>query len=491
MQIASFDYSTKRDKADALILPFWKANQEAVPACSLKEYESLYELPIKNRDFKGSLNEILFLYPSNALEPRLILLGLGSQIEASEENLRKTYAALVKACRNKDILSLNVVMPETDFDTCSSILEGLSLASYTFNHLKSETLKEEPTSEIECVNLISTNSVDLARCHRALVGVKAVNYARDLVNGNADDITPQLLATTALDLANEHTTITTTVFDLARIQEEKMGLLLAVSRGSVRDPVFILVEYKGNPESKDITALVGKGVTYDTGGLNLKPTGSMETMKDDMAGAATVLGTIKAAAELGLKVNLLGVVVSTENAIGPNSYKPGDVFKSHAGKTVEIFNTDAEGRLILADALSYIQQHYTLSRILDFATLTGAILVALGEEAAGLFSNNDQLVKEIEQASYKSAERVWRMPLFPEYKEVLKSSIADIRNCGNRQAGACTAAMFLQQFIIKTPWAHLDIAGTAFISSPKHYHPTTATGFGIRLLIELLRSYET
>ncbi|MGE5196112.1 MAG: leucyl aminopeptidase family protein, partial [Anaerolineae bacterium] len=272
------------------------------------------------------------------------------------------------------------------------------------------------------------------------------------------------------------------------LEQEKMGLILAVNRGSNREPVLIILEYLGDEKSKERTAVIGKGITYDTGGLNIKPTGSMETMKSDMAGAAAVLGLIKAAIATGLKANIIGVIASTENAVGPLSYKPGDVYTSFSGKTVEISNTDAEGRLVLADAISYTQERLKPTRLIDLATLTGGILIALGEEAAGLFSNDDHLASELLAAGENTYERLWRFPLFNEYKEAVKSSIADLKNSGGRKASSITAAMFLQCFVKNIPWAHLDIAGTAYLTDARLYHPTPATGYGVRLLIDFFES---
>jgi len=232
--------------------------------------------------------------------------------------------------------------------------------------------------------------------------------------------------------------------------------------------------------------IVGKGITFDTGGLNLKPTGGMETMKCDMAGAATVLGVIQAASMLGLKVNVTGVIASTENCIDAKSYKPGDVYEGYAGKSVEIGNTDAEGRLVLADALAYTEKNLKPTRIIDLATLTGAVEVALGNEATGLLSNNDALSDLIASCGGITGERVWRLPMYEEYKDQLKSDVADIKSTGGRSAGCITAAVFLHEFVGKTPWVHLDIAGTAFLNDGKRYLPKHATGVGVRLLISLL-----
>jgi len=246
-----------------------------------------------------------------------------------------------------------------------------------------------------------------------------------------------------------------------------MGLLLAVNRGSSQDPAFIILRYQGDRKLKEHTVFLGKGITFDTGGLNIKQTGQMETMKCDMAGAAAVLGLFRAVAGLGMRVNITGVIASTENAIGPLSYKPGDVYTSHSGKTVEIVNTDAEGRLILADALSYATQHLHPTAMIDLATLTGSVVIALGEEVTGLFSNHRKLAKKLSDAGLVSGERLWELPTYPEYKEQLRSSIADLKNSGGRKAGWITAALFLQEFVGDVPWAHLDIAGTAYLSEMK------------------------
>lgn len=311
---------------------------------------------------------------------------------------------------------------------------------------------------------------------------------RDLVNGNADDITPQYLGAVARGLEKTCKHVKTTVLNKKQIEKEKMGLLLAVNRGSFREPAFIIVVYKGNPKSKEKTVLVGKGITFDTGGLDLKPPAGMFTMKSDMAGAAVVLGSIQAASSLGLKVNITGVIASTENSIGSHSYKPGDVYSGFAGKTVEIMDTDAEGRLILADALAYAVDRLKPSRIIDLATLTGAVEVALGDEVSGLMCNNDALADLLVHAGSITGEKVWRLPLYEDYREALKSDIADIKSTGGRGGGCIKAALFLQEFVNKTPWAHLDIAGTAFVNDARRYHPKYATGIGVRLLISFLEN---
>ncbi len=308
---------------------------------------------------------------------------------------------------------------------------------------------------------------------------------RDLVNGNADDVNVDHFKKIAKEFEKQYSHVKTTILDRKALEKEKMGLMLAVGKGAATDPALILLEYQGDPRSKEKIAIVGKGITFDTGGLNLKISG-METMKCDMAGAAVALGIIQAASRLKLKVNLVSALAIAENAIGPNSYKPGDVFCGRNGKTVEITNTDAEGRLVLADAVSYVEDHFAPVQMIDFATLTGGIVIALGEEASGLFSNNDTLARAIERAGERTHERVWRMPLYPEYKEYFKSPIADLKNSGPRKASSASGALFIEQFVKSVPWAHLDIAGTAYLSESGAYHTTLATGVGIRLLVDFL-----
>jgi leucyl aminopeptidase len=485
MQLQSASSFSERPSSDVLVLPFWQG-KKAEPACPMQEFRAFYALSIE--DFKGSEGETLFLYKKHGKESRILLLGLGKKTECGAEVLRKAYAAALKACRKKKLKQISAALPETDGPAAYPATEGLLLANYAFDHLKSS--KEETMPLVQKICLIGITKQTLGQCRTAQTIISAVNFTRDLINGNADDVTPQLLSKTAKELEKDSKAIKTTILDKKAIEKLGMGLLLAVNRGSTRDPAFIIVEYKGNPGSSDLTALVGKGITYDTGGLHLKTSG-METMKEDMSGGAAVLGTIKAAAALGLKVNLVGAIPTTENAIGPDSYKLGDVYRSYSGKTVEITDTDAEGRLVLADAVSYIEDHYKPSRIIDLATLTGGMVVALGDEASGIFSNDDTLAESLIRAGNHTYERLWRLPLFSEYKEGLKSPIADMRNSPPaRKASPIMGGIFIQEYIKKTPWAHLDIAGTAFLSSPRRYHTTNATGMGVRLLIDYLVHHE-
>lgn len=494
------DFSTStslksRKHSDLLVIPFWKGKKSAElaadDATSLKVH---FSPALDSHDFLGKEGDILLIYVSGQPEKRIALLGLGSQETITVEKLRRIYSAVTNMCRKRKIKEINVLSPTcpqlSKDDLIRGVIEGLLLSNYAFNNLKHDSIKDETPVFLERVSLVGVSKQELTIAEKCATVCHAVDIARDLVNGNADDVTPQHLAAVAQGLSKTCKHVKTTVFDKKRIEKEKMGLLLAVNRGSNLDPAFIIIEYKGNPKSSDHTVIVGKGITFDTGGLNLKPTGGMETMKCDMAGAAAALGVIQAASSLELKVNVTAVIATTENSIGSKSYKPGDVYKAYSGKTVEIGNTDAEGRLALADALAYSVDNLKPSRIIDLATLTGAVEIALGNEVTGLFSNNDALADLLIRFGGETNERVWRLPLYEEYKDQLKSDIADIKSTGGRPAGSITAATFLQEFVGKTPWAHLDIAGTAFLSENKRYLPKHATGVGVRLITTLLESLQ-
>lgn len=486
MKLHSAPGLPERDQADLLVLPFWHGKEKPESTGDFSEFSFLYDAPISMKDFTGKEGELLLLYnESGKKEPRILLLGLGDKKKGSDEGVRRAFAAVVKECARKKIKNVNAYVPEAKYER--AVAEGMLLTNYHYLRLKAHSQNENPYVPLEKIYLIGGHKGVLQKIEKI---IESVDFARDLVNGNADDIDPDALVTVATVLAEKYPLVKLHLLRKKELVKEKMGLMLAVCRGALVEPALIVLEYRGAPESSETIAIIGKGVTYDTGGLNLKPTGSMETMKCDMAGAGAVLGTIRAIAELGLKCNVLGVVAAVENAIGPGSYKPGDVYTSYSGKTVEISNTDAEGRLVLADAFSYIHKHFQPTQMIDLATLTGGVVIALGEEITGLFSNNDALAKELIAAGEKTHEGLWRLPLLPEYKDKLKSSIADIKNSGPRSASAATAAVFLEQFIEKLPWAHLDIAGTAFLSEPKHYHQTPATGVGVRLLVEWLQTKE-
>jgi leucyl aminopeptidase len=314
---------------------------------------------------------------------------------------------------------------------------------------------------------------------------ESVNFARDLVNENADVTTAVYLEKKVRELVRARKNISIEVLDLQKLKARKFGLLLAVNQGSSHDPRVVIVKYTGASRKEPFTAFVGKGVTYDTGGLNLKPSGSMETMRSDMSGAATVWATLKTVLALRPKKNLIFAAGMVENAIDAKAYKPGDVLTSYSGKTVEVGNTDAEGRLVLADVIAYVVKNYKPAKLVDVATLTGACVVALGHDYAGLLSNNDDLAQDLLLSARETDDRAWQLPMYPEYKDNIKSKIADVYNISTARgsAGTICGAEFLSRFVGDTPWAHLDIAGTAFVEGDSRwYYGHGATGYGVRLL---------
>ena len=482
----SFAIHEQRSTADAIVVPVYQEKNQTTdltnfPPKLLATNPSLLQAW---QDHSGKEGELTICYLSQQVELRCILVGMGKAQTISNENLRKAYAAVIKLCQSKKWTTLNLLLPT--FVSMQSkqiielICEGLLLANYRFDRYKS---KPSDSQVVEQVNLLINEPFDTAATARMQTIAAGVYLARDLVNGNACEITPQYLAQTAQAIAQAHPdTMTTTLYDRSWIAEQQMGLLLAVSEGGKQEPVFITIEYRGAAADSAPSVIVGKGVTFDSGGLNLKPTGSMETMKCDMAGAAAVLGTLQVIAALQLPVNVVGVIPATENDIDAQAYKPGDVYRGYNGKTVEIISTDAEGRLILADAMAYACQRYQPKEIIDLATLTGAVVIALGGEASGLMSNDAEIITKLTRVGVQTHERVWPLPVFEEYKELIKSDIADLKNAGGRPAGTISAGLFLQEFIGETPWAHLDIAGTAYLNKAKSYHPTLATGVGVRLL---------
>ena len=469
------------DSFECILLPFWEG---VVQAAEFSAFHELIAHSSHTGDFRGKVGETLLLYERGQ---RVLLFGLGKEDTVTAEGVRRSVASAIRIAQNKKVKKVHVVLPHISKmnkeDVLRAVAEGIFLTNYAFTSMKHDSLKENPSVLLEEVIFLGEHPEEALNRWDLLSS--SVKWVRDLINKNADEVTPQFLAEQATHLAKA-SSCKVNVLGKKEIEREEMGLLLAVNRGSALDPALITLSYHGNAETKEHIVLVGKGITYDTGGLNLKPADGMLTMKCDMAGAATVLAAAHTAAQLKLKVNVTAVVPTTENAIDARSYKQGDVYRAKTGKTVEITNTDAEGRLVLADAIAYTLQHLHPTVIIDVATLTGGVIIALGEEVAGLFSNNDGLAKDLLHSSESTGESIWRLPLPPDYKEMLKSEIADLVNSAGRSASSITAALFLQEFVSGTPWAHLDVAGTAYLTKPKYYNTTKATGFGVRLLVDFL-----
>lgn len=444
-------------------------------------------------EFKGEKDQLLLVHPFGKIKARhLILIGLGKQENVDGEKIRRAFAAVtqkVRALKQEKFSAVIDFEKIKESDAVRAAVEAIILANYRFNKYKTED--KEKNRELKEVRLL-VKKTDYLKDIIAETQIicNATNFVRDMQNENADVMTTLMIEKTARDLAKKFN-LKIKVFDEKELKKLGMNLILAVGNGSRYPPRFIIMEYHGASSSKDTTAILGKGITFDSGGLNLKPTKYIETMKDDMSGAALVLGILKAAAELKLRTNLIGVIPTCENMIGPGAYKPGDVYISYAGKSVEIGNTDAEGRLILADALAYTEKNLKPTRMIDFATLTGAVMVSFGEFVAGMMGTDKDASKKLFESGQKTYERVWELPLYEEYLEETKSEIADINNIGyGPYAGAIMGAAFLKKFVEKTPWTHIDIGGTAWWEKQRHYTPKGGTGFGVRLTLEYLKNLE-
>ena len=421
----------------------------------------------------------------------VVVVGLGKKDDFNHDTIRRAGAYAVQNVKKLKTDEYAVFMPESieleDEMYARAFVEGTVMGNYQFTEYKSEN---KETVEIKKVTLVWEKDVSLDSVNKGVeIGktiANAVNYVRDLGNHPANVMTPTKLADEAQKLGKQYG-FSVKVLDLDEALKMGMNTFYAVAKGSEEPAKFIIMEY--NMEKKDLPlyAVVGKGITFDSGGLSLKPSNYMQGMKYDMCGGAATLGIMRAVAELKLPIRLVGVVPATENMPSGSATKIGDIVKSYSGVTVEILNTDAEGRLILADGLGYVSKNYKPKSIIDLATLTGACVVALGNVVSGLFTKDDTLAEKLTKAGYDSWDRVWRLPLWPEYYELLKSDFADVKNIGGRYAGAITAAAFLSKFIVgEIPWAHLDIAGTAFVDRAKAYTPKGATGAGVRVVVQYL-----
>ncbi len=447
-------------------------------------------------DFKGKLNETALFYPGEGFPARRVLMvGLGKQDEFDLDKVRQVAATAARKAQSLGVTEFATVVhgagaagldPE---QAAQALAEGTLLSQYRFAQHRTEEDAEKVELEKAVVVVFSADLVPtIERGVRAGESIAAaVKWVRDLVNQPANYATPAILADEALRMA-ETSGLSFQALGPAEMRQLGMGALLGVAQGSVQEPRLIILEHNPSGGQTAPVVLVGKGITFDSGGISLKGREGMEWMKEDMAGAAAVMGTMQAVAALRIPQRVVGLMPATENLPSGNAYKPGDVLKAITGKTIEVISTDAEGRLILADALGYAQR-YKPAAMIDLATLTGACVVALGNLAAGLFSNNDDLAGKIEAASQATHEKVWRMPLWKEYAEQIKSDVADMKNSGGRPAGSITAAMLLSKFVGDFAWAHLDIAGVSGTEKDSPYQPKGATGYGVRLLTQLLRDW--
>jgi leucyl aminopeptidase len=440
----------------------------------------------KRKEFTGSLNKVKMVQTLGRIAPESILLmGLGKKKELTVEKVRQASGTAVQSLRQPGIKSFSALVPG-NVENAKAAAEGFALGGYSFNCYKT---KQDELNGIEQVTILSGNQFERSAAEKAIEETTAVCdavcFARDLVTQPGNVATPSYLAEKALEVSGKYN-LTCTVWEREEMERHSMEALLAVARGSHQPPRFISLEYHSGEAKERPIVLVGKGITFDSGGLSLKPREGMEKMKTDMAGAAAVMGTLMAVAALKLPLHVVGLIPAAENLPGGSACKPGDIIRSMSGQTIEIVNTDAEGRLILCDTLHYAQS-FRPAALIDLATLTGACVVALGGFATGLLGNDERLKNSLKKAGEATGERVWELPLWDEYGELMKSDIADLKNSGGPSAGTISAAWFLKSFIGNTRWAHLDIAGTAWEEKGRHYLPKGATGTGVRLLVEYLK----
>jgi leucyl aminopeptidase len=450
---------------------------------------------ISNGDLKGSSSEVVTLYPRGAIRAkRVLVVGLGEADDFDLEGVRKAAASAINQARKLNAKHVATIVHGAGVGrlpveaAAQATVEGSLLALYQIDADKEKSEEDEQSVErLTIVEFDDSKISDIEQgANNAQAIVNGVNLARYLVNMPANVVTPTKLAETATDIAEAYG-MKLTVGDRAWAEERKMGAFLAVAKGAGEEPKFIVLEHNGDREELDTVVLVGKGITFDTGGISIKPTQNMGLMKTDMGGAAAVIGAMKVVGELDIPLRIIGITPCTENMPDANAYRPADVIKASNGKTIEIISTDAEGRMVLADGLVFAKQ-YNPKAVVDLATLTGACVIALGNKACGLFTADDTIRDKLVSAGQAVHERVWPMPLWDDYKEQIKSDVADVKNSGGRPAGAATAAIFLKEFT-DFPWAHLDIAGMVYSEKAKPYSPAGATGYGVRLLVEFLRNW--
>jgi leucyl aminopeptidase len=419
---------------------------------------------------------------------RALLLGMGDKKNLDPEKTRNLTGKVVNKAKELGISEF-VLIPFKNMDKehLSAMVEGIKLSDYSFNNYK----RDEDRNDLNQVRILIRNDMKNSQkiIQHSVVVSDAVIFTRDISNLPPNDCSPKDLATLSKKLS-ENQKVKVRVIEKEEMKSYGFEGILAVGKGSASSPKLIVLEYSGSTKNRPIV-IVGKAVTFDTGGISIKPPEKMEEMKFDKCGGCNVLGIMKAVSDLGLDTNVIGIIPAVENMPSGTSYRPGDIIKMYNRKTVEVLNTDAEGRIILGDALSFAVKTFAPKAIIDMATLTGAAIIALGTNVAALVGNDDDLVTKILEYSNQTGEKIWQLPLFEEYKEQLKSSNADMKNIGGRSAGAITAAAFLSNFVEDTPWVHLDIAGTAWTqegTKEKSYNPKGATGFGIRTIVKYISS---
>jgi leucyl aminopeptidase len=443
-------------------------------------------------EFRSTGNETALLHsPAGVQAKRLLLVGLGNLTRVTPHDLRKAAGTAVRFAKTKGIRSLTVIVPNRLDPSAAAraIVEGAQIADFDPDTYRSKR-KDKSIEKLSLVlaDEATRKSIESGMAEGTILG-EAQNFARSLVNEPGNRLTPTILGERAAAMCREHG-LHCEVYGEAKLKELKMGAFLGVTQGSAEPPALIVMTYEpANASGAPVLGLVGKGITFDTGGISIKPADGMEKMKYDMAGGAAMIGAMQAIAQLKPSVKVIGIVCAAENMPSGTAMKPGDVQIAMSGKSIEIINTDAEGRLVLADGLAYAKQ-LGATHLIDAATLTGACVVALGMINAGVFSNDEETYRHFTEALQVSGERFWRLPVEDEYAEMIRSNIADIRNTGgSRWGGAITAAMFLKEFVEDTPWIHLDIAGVAWVEDQKPWIASGPSGIAVRSIVEWVRSY--
>jgi leucyl aminopeptidase len=452
-------------------------------------YHTIKEI-ISNKEFKAVVGARLII-PTMGKGPmkKIMLMGLGKKEKFNNEIARIVSAKAAVKVREMEISEFSI-LPYSNLDEglIEAISEGIALSLYSFNRYKTNDAGDESKVKLVTILIDADKNKIQPIIDRTVLLVDAVNLARDLSNLPPNDCSPSQLASIAVSVGTEYGLKTRI---LERYEMESLGLngIVSVGKGSQNPPKLIILEYHGSTDDRRPYLLVGKGVTFDTGGISLKNHDKMDEMKFDKSGGCNVVAIMKAVASLKFPINVVGIIPSVENMPSSTSYRPGDIIKMYNGKTVEVLNTDAEGRLILADAIAFGIASYNPKAVIDLATLTGACIIALGTNVAAVIGTNKKFIDELHQVSDRTGEKIWELPLYEEFNEQIKSSIADIKNIGGRPGGAITAAAFLSNFTSGIPWIHIDIAGTAWTQEgtfERSYNPKGATGFGIRTLVKLL-----
>lgn len=448
-----------------------------------------------SKDFSAKEGETLFVYTNSKKSSRLFVIGLGESKKITIEKIRRAAATAAKKAKALKVASAIFDISEIESHQSFSseeIAVAVSEASLLSLYKYDKYISKEKNGKILTSITLSATSKDTTSIqngiHTGQIIAEATIHARNLTNAPGSEIYPETLAKETIQIGKK-AGFSVTVFDRKKIAKLGMGGVIGVSKGSEKEPKFITLEYGKQYKKNGTIALVGKGVTFDSGGISIKPSAGMAEMKMDMGGAAAVIGTFDAISRLKIKRHIIGLIPSVENMISGSAVKPGDIIRHYNGKTSEVDNTDAEGRLILADALSYAET-FKPDIVIDLATLTGACVVALGHYASGMMGNDQQVMDALSTAGNKTYDRVWQLPLYDEYEKLIKSEVADVKNVGGRWAGAITAGWFLKKFIGDYKWVHLDIAGTVIIEENQDYIPRGGSGAGVRLLVEFLKNWK-